>query len=89
MRACLRGLLQTLGCASYGKMQHYSAGMQAMQDHEKNFNRGLGWVGEICAVDAEGCEAHQNWNLNEKLVHLHCLKRGKPQCMLGAGCSQR
>ena len=30
------------------------AGMQAMQDHEKTFNRGLGWVAKICTVDAEG-----------------------------------
>ena len=51
--------------------------MQAMQGH-KNFNIGLGWVGEICAVDAERCEAHQNLNLNEKLVHLHCLIREAP-----------
>ena len=44
----------SLGCASHGKMQCYGAGMQAMQDREKNFNRGLGWAGEICTVDAEG-----------------------------------
>ena len=39
-----------------------------------DLNRGLGWEGEIVLIKHVHCEACQNWNFNEDLVCLHCLK---------------